>query len=173
VVHRVLVIDDNEAFRETLVELLTSETPWVTVTAAANGRVALELLNGGLEPCLAFLDLKMPVMSGWEFLDEVRMRNLASGMQVVLVSGRAGARGAIPRHPRASSEAAPGSRLRPVRVLCLFASTRSRRISRVATGGGRGGAPIPQGTVAAWAESHVRRCAARGLASPWPRARGR
>jgi CheY-like chemotaxis protein len=87
VVHRVLVIDDNEAFRETLVELLTSETPWVTVTAAANGRVALELLNGGLEPCLAFLDLKMPVMSGWEFLDEVRMRNLASGMQVVLVSG--------------------------------------------------------------------------------------
>ena len=73
----VLVIEDDPDIRRDMVALLEGET----------GMEALEILDDGPEPCLALLDLMMPVMNGLEFLDAARERGLGSKLRVVLVSG--------------------------------------------------------------------------------------
>jgi CheY-like chemotaxis protein len=62
----VLVVDDDEEVRELLVEVLAREG--YEVSAACNGQQALTkvLIHW---PDVVLLDLVMPVMSGWQFLD--------------------------------------------------------------------------------------------------------
>jgi CheY-like chemotaxis protein len=60
----ILVIDDDPDLREFLQVMLTSMG--FEVTSAANGQEALEILEGR-HPDLILLDMKMPVMDGWEF----------------------------------------------------------------------------------------------------------
>jgi CheY-like chemotaxis protein len=64
----VLVVEDHEDTRAALAELLRMHG--YTVAAASNGREALELLAGGLEPCAIILDLMMPDMTGMAFRAE-------------------------------------------------------------------------------------------------------
>lgn len=61
----ILVIEDEPEIRITLSDLLELEGYQVRV--ARNGREALQLLSDGLKPHLILLDMKMPVMNGWEF----------------------------------------------------------------------------------------------------------
>ena len=86
VTSQVLVVEDDPDVRDSIVDLLQSEVPWIEVSSATDGMEALELLEEGAEPCLALLDLMMPVMNGVEFLDTVRDRSLAPAMQIVLIS---------------------------------------------------------------------------------------
>jgi len=60
----VLVVDDDPDLREFLRLMLTSMG--VEVTTAGNGQEALDVLEGQ-DPDLILLDMKMPVMNGWEF----------------------------------------------------------------------------------------------------------
>jgi two-component system chemotaxis response regulator CheY len=83
---QVLVIEDDADIRDAVVDLLTSEVPWIDVSSASDGMEALELLEDGAEPQLALLDVMMPVMNGIQFLDARRDRKLAPDMRVVLVS---------------------------------------------------------------------------------------
>ncbi len=82
----VLIVEDDADIRDAMVSLLEAEAPWVRVSAASDGLEALEILEEGSEPCLALLDIMMPVMNGLEFLDALRDRDLAPRMRVVLVS---------------------------------------------------------------------------------------
>jgi CheY-like chemotaxis protein len=82
----VLVIEDDPDIRDSVVELLEAEAPWLQVSSASDGVEALELLEDGAEPSLALLDVMMPVMNGLEFLDALRERRLVPEMRVVLVS---------------------------------------------------------------------------------------
>jgi CheY-like chemotaxis protein len=66
----ILVVDDDADSRETLAELLSSRG--YTVESAENGRQALEYLSRS-KPALIILDLMMPVMSGWEFLERQKI----------------------------------------------------------------------------------------------------
>ena len=61
---RIMVVDDDPDFREALIACLEREQ--YEVVAAANGQLALELLQWGIVPSVILLDLMMPVMSGWE-----------------------------------------------------------------------------------------------------------
>ena len=83
---QVLVVEDDPDIREAVVGLLQAEAPWLRVASASDGMEALELLEEGVEPRLALLDVMMPVMNGIEFLDALRERHLAPEMAVVLVS---------------------------------------------------------------------------------------
>jgi len=62
----VLVVDDDTATREALAELLSREG--FATTQAADGREALDQLEGGEEPCVVLLDWVMPRMDGESFL---------------------------------------------------------------------------------------------------------
>jgi CheY-like chemotaxis protein len=79
----VLLVEDDDAIRESLVESLAGEG--YTVQEAADGLEALAWLRAGNRPRLVLLDLIMPRMSGDRFLEELRA--LPSGaVPVVLMT---------------------------------------------------------------------------------------
>ncbi len=80
---RALVIDDDEAARDRMRELLRGES-W-EVNEARNGREGLEALGRGL-PDLILLDLMMPEMNGFEFLAALRGREGGEQVPVVVVT---------------------------------------------------------------------------------------
>lgn len=79
----VLIVEDDVDLREAYVMILESEN--IDVHAAANGQVALDLLGEKGDPGIIFLDLRMPVMNGIEFL-EVYKPELHEDTHVVVFS---------------------------------------------------------------------------------------
>ena len=81
---RVLVVEDDEAVRRLVTELLAGEG--YVVRAAANGRVGLELLRDW-RPDAIILDVSLPGMDGWAFRAAQRCVPGAIDVPVVVVSG--------------------------------------------------------------------------------------
>jgi CheY-like chemotaxis protein len=81
----VLVVEDDRVARQAVAWAL--EGVGYRVTQAANGREALDWLRGGPRPDLIILDLLMPVMDGWEFLNEQRRDPALATIPVMVVSG--------------------------------------------------------------------------------------
>jgi CheY-like chemotaxis protein len=80
---RVLVVEDDSDILSSLVEVIREEG--FEVYSAANGYQALsELADHHID--LIFLDLMMPVMDGWRFLQEARTRFPNFHVPVVLLS---------------------------------------------------------------------------------------
>lgn len=66
---RVLVVEDQQPVRTVLTEILDGEG--FEATAAANGRAALQVLEE-VQPNCIVLDLVMPVLDGFAFLEAWR-----------------------------------------------------------------------------------------------------
>jgi CheY-like chemotaxis protein len=66
---RVLLIDDDESIRQ-IVTLFLNDEGFV-VREAANGQAGLDAL-ADYRPDVILLDLRMPVMDGWEFARQYR-----------------------------------------------------------------------------------------------------
>jgi two-component system sensor histidine kinase ChiS len=68
----ILVVEDDEGIRESVTTFL--EMQGYRVRSAGDGFQAMELLKSGPMPNLVLLDMKMPIMNGWqvaiEFLDK-------------------------------------------------------------------------------------------------------
>jgi CheY-like chemotaxis protein len=79
----VLVVDDDKEFRESLLEAI-QELGFVAV-AAADGVEALRLA-ADRSPRLVLLDLEMPVMNGWQFLERRRSDRRLSRIPVIVIS---------------------------------------------------------------------------------------
>ena len=79
----ILVVDDDTNCREALSELLAREG--YEVACAKNGRDALDYLSRSI-PSLIILDLKMPVMSGWEFRERQLSDPRLNSLPVVITS---------------------------------------------------------------------------------------
>ncbi len=62
---QILLVEDDRSIRSALQGVLEDEG--YRVTTAENGRQALDSLRSGPAPDLIVLDLRMPVMDGWEF----------------------------------------------------------------------------------------------------------
>jgi CheY-like chemotaxis protein len=67
---KVLVVDNEEADRELLVQLL--EPLGFELRTAASGHDALDLLAAGLKPDAILMDLAMPGIDGWETIRRLR-----------------------------------------------------------------------------------------------------
>jgi CheY-like chemotaxis protein len=79
----VLLVEDEEMTRRQLRDILSSDR-W-HVSEAENGRVAIEMLDE-VRPDLILLDLMMPEMDGFEFMDSLRKRLDFVGVPVVVVT---------------------------------------------------------------------------------------
>ncbi|MDP9037063.1 MAG: response regulator [Myxococcota bacterium] len=80
----VLVVDDDKAIREIVAEVLRDEG--YDVVCAQNGLEALCELGKDHRPDLMLLDLMMPVMSGWEVLEQLESSEELSRIPVIVVS---------------------------------------------------------------------------------------
>jgi CheY-like chemotaxis protein len=81
----VLIVEDDEQAREMLRRALSKEG-W-QVLEAGNGRMALERLNG-LVPALILLDLMMPEMDGFEFMQQLRQRPDCRLVPVLVITAK-------------------------------------------------------------------------------------
>jgi two-component system response regulator MprA len=70
----ILVVDDDPDIRDLLEQTLTMEG--FAVRTAAHGRDALTCMAQA-PPAAILLDLNMPVMDGWQLLQELRARDVA------------------------------------------------------------------------------------------------
>ena len=82
---RLLVVDDDANIREMLDMVLVSEG--FDVITAPHGAAALRLIDE-VRPDVILLDMKMPVMDGWEFLRQYRRRPGAKVPVVVLTAAQ-------------------------------------------------------------------------------------
>jgi CheY-like chemotaxis protein len=82
---RALLIDDDDVVRRGVRQALDS-IGW-TVIEAENGQVAVDLLTAGL-PDVIILDLMMPEMDGFEFMDKLRRRPDWREIPVVVITAK-------------------------------------------------------------------------------------
>jgi CheY-like chemotaxis protein len=82
--HSILVADDNDDIRKTVVSLLRAKG--YQAEGAKNGRDALQKLESLPVPSLVLLDLMMPVMSGWQFLAIQQHASQLSSHKIVMMS---------------------------------------------------------------------------------------
>jgi CheY-like chemotaxis protein len=94
----VLLVEDVDDVRELTKAVL--EEAGLVVGCAANGREALAWLSLHQPPCLIFLDLQMPEMSGWELADHLAASPQWAVVPIVVVS----AWSASPRRPMQARE---------------------------------------------------------------------
>lgn len=80
---KILVVDDSKVARLILIKTLKHVEPNANVIEAENGAIAVELYKQE-KPDAVFLDLTMPVMDGYEALEEIM--KIDSYAQVVVVS---------------------------------------------------------------------------------------
>jgi CheY-like chemotaxis protein len=82
----VLVIEDDEDVRETFEMILTGAG--YEVLTAANGAEGLEVLRTrGDEIALILLDIVMPTMDGWQFLEERSKSEALERVPTIVLSG--------------------------------------------------------------------------------------
>jgi len=80
-------VDDDGAMRELMSRMLKSEN-W-KVDQAENGRIGLEVLEKlDVLPDVIFLDLMMPEMDGFEFLEHVRANSRTKDIKVIVVTAK-------------------------------------------------------------------------------------
>lgn len=83
----ILVVDDEPSLVEAICSVLEDEG--YSVTSARDGLAALRALHDGLRPCLAILDLMMPIMSGWELRAAMLADPSLADIPVAIVSAYA------------------------------------------------------------------------------------
>jgi CheY-like chemotaxis protein len=90
----ILVVDDDDAIRGVIAETL--ELEGYGVECAADGLQALEKLKISI-PDAIVLDLMMPVMDGWTFLERCRRDHLCPGTPILVTSAAQKLEAAAPK----------------------------------------------------------------------------
>ena len=81
----ILLAEDDQPLRDAMTELLNDAG--YSVEAVSNGRDALDwLLDSPTPPKLILLDLMMPIMDGWQFLEAQQKAANTAGIPVVVLS---------------------------------------------------------------------------------------
>lgn len=86
--HTILIVEDEEDLREMMRDAL--ELNGYAVVTAQDGQDALAKIGGIEHLCLVILDLLMPVMNGWDFVEKMRDRAELASVPVVVHSSAPG-----------------------------------------------------------------------------------
>lgn len=82
-IKKILIVDDNDDFRDMLSLVLEKEN--YSVSQAANGSHALDILNQE-RPDLIIMDLMMPDKSGWDVTKEIKKKKKFCNIPVIILS---------------------------------------------------------------------------------------
>lgn len=80
----ILIVDDGLVIRTVLSRKLQEQG--YTVTAAVDGKNALDIIADGLNPDLIILDVHMPNLNGLETLIELRKTHTATQLPVIMAT---------------------------------------------------------------------------------------
>jgi DNA-binding NarL/FixJ family response regulator len=81
---RVLIADDHRLFAESLMAVLSEDERVEVIGIAADGQEAVDLASE-LQPDVILMDLKMPVIDGFEATRRIRAAGL--GTQILILTG--------------------------------------------------------------------------------------
>lgn len=81
---RVLIVEDDQGIRDSIKEFL--EIEGYEALAATNGREALDTLTHKPLPSIILLDLMMPAMNGWEFIEAKNSIDAFADIPVIVIS---------------------------------------------------------------------------------------
>ncbi|HEX4336908.1 MAG TPA: response regulator [Polyangiaceae bacterium] len=81
------MVDDDGDSRGALVDFLENEGYFAA--GAEHGARGLSLLEEGFDPDLILTDLMMPVMSGWDFCEELKKTPAWRSIPVIVLCGMA------------------------------------------------------------------------------------
>lgn len=125
-----LVVEDNEITREGLARILARAG--YDPQTAADGQQALDYLKSHPPPAVILMDMLMPVLDGWLFLQEVRKLGLKPKPCILVVT-------ATPfiGRPWAEDHGCDGLIRKPIEVDALLEEIR-RCLGPEPAGGGRG-----------------------------------
>jgi YesN/AraC family two-component response regulator len=70
---KILIVEDNAAFRQSLKEVLHSRFPFLVVGEAENGDEALQKIDA-LVPDIIFMDIKLPGENGLQVTQKVKKK---------------------------------------------------------------------------------------------------
>ncbi len=84
-VKRLLIVEDNEAERQSIVELIDHQD--VKITAAGTGAEALAALRNQAFDCMV-LDLRLPDMSGFALLEQLKQQHELLDLPIVVFTGK-------------------------------------------------------------------------------------
>lgn len=85
---RILVVEDNLDNRRILVYRLKRIGDF-EIIEASNGEEALAIVQTVPPPDLIFMDLKMPVMDGWEATKKIRQLELGKSIPIIALTAQA------------------------------------------------------------------------------------
>ena len=90
---KVLLADDDQDDRELFSEALASLDADIAYEGAEDGKEALEKLQTkATRPSIIFLDINMPVMSGWDVLKQLKSNEQYGDIPVIVYSTSSGQR---------------------------------------------------------------------------------
>lgn len=85
---RILVVEDNLDNRRILVYRLKRIGEF-EIVEANNGQEALDIVQTPPAPDLIFMDLKMPVMDGWEATKRIRQLDVGRSIPIIALTAQA------------------------------------------------------------------------------------
>ena len=76
------IIDDNLVYRFVVRTLIRATSPATLILELKDGQEAIEFFNQNVDeqsqlPDIILLDINMPKLNGWQFLDQLRNSNIA------------------------------------------------------------------------------------------------
>lgn len=86
-IRKILLIDDDTLVNFIHSKILETELPGIPVTIFKNGLQALEFIaEYSTIPYLVFLDINMPVMNAWEFLEALLEQKENYDLQIYILT---------------------------------------------------------------------------------------
>ena len=86
--YKALIVDDSKPITFFNKVILERSSQFSEIVIAINGEDAINVLNTGFDPDIIFLDLNMPVMNGWEFLEYYNLQSVRNS-QIIMLLGTA------------------------------------------------------------------------------------
>ena len=109
----ILIVEDDLDILDLMKQAL--EIEGYTVDTATNGKEGLEILDRIQVPCLILLDMMMPVMDGWAFLQTKKHADVLASIPVVIVTAAG---------DNAKSADAQGFMKKPIDLNALYATVK-------------------------------------------------